>query len=286
MAGFVSFAKSVEPNNTPVDKVRGKPEKFAEHYNQAALFFNSQTPQEQAHIIGAFRFELSKVTVPAIRKRVVATLLNVSQSLAQAVATGLGIELPEEMPRAISKVPDPEVTASKALSLKALPGESGIATRKIAILIANGVDGKCVVRLTQALTAAGAVTRLLGSRLGTVMTQDGQSLEVDATLENSPAVLFDAMVLPDGAQAVDALAGDGHTLEFLKDQYRHCKTILVLGAAAGLLDKIGIARDPPWEGGDPGLIVSASGDDADAQAFIEAIAQHRHPARDTDPPPI
>ena len=33
------------------DKVRGKPEKFADHYTQATLFWNSQTPVEQAHIV-------------------------------------------------------------------------------------------------------------------------------------------------------------------------------------------------------------------------------------------
>jgi catalase len=61
-AGFVSFPEPVKQ-----DELRGHPEKFAEHYNQATLFFNSQTPEEQAHIAGAFRFELSKVTVPAVR---------------------------------------------------------------------------------------------------------------------------------------------------------------------------------------------------------------------------
>ena len=29
----------------------------------------------------------------------------------------------------------------------------------------------------------------------------------------------------------------GHAMEFLKDQYRHCKTILLIGAAAALLDR-------------------------------------------------
>ena len=91
--GFVSFPKAIESNNTPVDKLRGRPEKFAEHYSQAALFFASQTSQEQAHIVGGFRFELSKVTVPAIRRRVVSSLRNVSEDLAAAVASGLGIEL-------------------------------------------------------------------------------------------------------------------------------------------------------------------------------------------------
>ena len=71
--GFTSFPQPMEE-----DKVRGKPEKFADHYTQAALFYNSQTPVEQAHIVRAFRFELTKVQVPAIRERVVSQLANVN----------------------------------------------------------------------------------------------------------------------------------------------------------------------------------------------------------------
>ena len=284
-AGFVSFAQAIEPDNTPIDKLRGKPEKFAEHYSQATLFFESQTPQEQAHIIGGFRFELSRVTVPGIRQRMVSSLRNVSRVLAQAVAEGLGMALPEAMPRAIKNAPKPEIAASKALSLTALPGAGGIATRKVAILVAHGMAGQSVMPVMQALQAAGAVTRLLGSRLGTVTASGGEHFEVDATLENSPAVLFDALVLPDGAGGVEALLKDGHALEFLKDQYRHCKTILALGASSGLLQKLGISADLPSGEPDPGLILG-SADQDDCEAFIGALAKHRHPARDRDPPLI
>jgi catalase len=277
--GFTSFANAIEPDNTPVDKVRGKPEKFAEHYAQATLFFDSQTPPEQAHIIGGFRFELSKVTVPAIRQRVVSSLRNVSETLAKAVADGLGMELPEAMPRAAKPPAKPEVRVSKALSLTALPGDGGIATRQIAILMANGVDGGPIGALLDALHEAGAVVRLLGSRLGTIKGADGGTFEVDATLENSPSVLFDALVLPDGAEAADALSQDGHALEFLKDQYRHCKTILALGASSRLLQQAGIKSELPSGAEDSGLLI-----DGDAQAFIAALAKHRHPARDSDPP--
>ena len=283
-AGFVSFPKAIEADNAPVDKVRGRPERFAEHYSQAALFFESQTPQEQAHIIGGFRFELSKVTVPAIRERMVASLRNVSQALALCVAEGLGIDLPEPMPRAIKRTPKPEVTLSKALSLLALPGDGGVASRKIAVLIANGVEGESITAVMNALDEAGAVVRLLGSRLGTVTSEEGETFEVDATLENSPSVLFDALVLPDGTEAVQSLARDGHTLEFLKDQYRHCKTILALGASSRLLDKAGIDPQLPTGADDPGLILAASSEALDPQIFIAAVAQHRHPARDSDPP--
>jgi catalase len=188
------------------------------------------------------------------------------------------------MPRAIKRIPKPEVKASKALSLLALPGDGGVATRKIAIVVANGIEGESITAVMDALNEAGAVTRLLGSRLGTVTSEAGEAFEVDATLENSPSVLFDALVLPDGTEAVENLARDGHTLEFLKDQYRHCKTILALGASSMLLEKAGISPELPTGAEDPGLLVAASSEALDPQIFIAAVAQHRHPARDSDPP--
>ena len=287
MKGFVSFPKAIESDNTPIDKVRGKPEKFAEHYNQATLFFESQTPVERAHIKNAFRFELSKVTIPAIRKRMVSGLRNVSEELAAALADDLGLELPDAMPRATDKAPAPEISSSPALSLMALPGERGIATRKVAVLIADGIEGRSVSKIVDALTNAGAVTRLLSNRLGTLTSAEGTPFEADATLENSPPVLFDALVLSDGIDAVERLSKDGHTLEFLKDQYRHCKSILVLGAASKLLKKAGIFEVLPSGEPDPGLLVAKpDGYESAAVSFITAIARHRHPERDTDPPLI
>jgi catalase len=284
-AGFSSFPRAIEPNNSPVDKVRGKPEKFAEHYAQAKLFFESQTEVEKAHIKGAFRFELSRLTVPAIRMRMVSSLLNVSKELATGLANDLGIELPEPMPRALKTAPKGEIAASPALSLKALPGDGGVATRRIAILLADGIESEPITDLIEALTGAGAVTRLLGSRLGAVRSEDGEPLEIDATLENSPAVLFDALVLPGGTEAVDALCLDGRTLEFVKDQYRHCKTILALGNSSRILGKAGIPLTLSSGDADPGLLVEGQEEtDANPQSFIAAVGRHRHVERDRDPP--
>jgi catalase len=283
--GFVTFPSAIATNNQPVDKLRGKPEKFAEHYNQATLFFDSQTPVEKAHIIGAFRFELSKVTVPAIRKRMLSSLLNVSEELASAVAAGLGLELPDPMPRAVDTVPAPEIDESRPLSLMALPGDGGIATRKVAVLVADGVDAASIARIQAALTEEGAVTRLLGGRLGTFKGADGSSVEVDGTLENSPAVLFDGVIVPDGKEAAATLANSGQAMEFLKDQYRHCKTLLILGTGSALLQKAGIAESLPSGEADPGLLVPRAGRDG-VSAFISALAKHRHVERDQDPPAI
>jgi len=279
-AGFVSFPQPVEE-----DKVRGKPEKFAEHYLQARLFFESQTPVEQNHIIGAFRFELSKVTVPAIRERMVASLRNVSKPLAEAVAAGLGIALPDAIPKALPGPPTPEVKVSPALSMTALPGDGGIRTRKIAVLVADGVSGTTVKATVVALIEAGAVPRLVGKRLGPVTTTEKGELEAEASMENSPAVLFDALVLPGEQRAVNALLEDGHTLEFIKDQYRHCKSILIRGASVQLLERCGIPPLLPSGVADPGLIRSPEGKgEAALSSFIKAVGRHRHPERDRDPP--
>jgi catalase len=276
--GFVSYAKAISAANDPIDKVRGKPEKFAEHYNQATLFFNSQTDVEKAHIIGAFRFELSKVAMPAIRLRMLSSLVNVSSELASAVGEGLGLTVPAAMPKVMPEPVPAEIASSPALSLLAHPGDGSIVTRKVAILVANGVQTPVLETLLKALISAGAVVRLLGLRLGTYQGADGVDVEVDATLENSPSVLFDALVLPPG---IAALAGSGQAIEFVQGQYRHCKTILALGDATALLSEAGIEA----AASDPGLIVGEAGPAA-ASAFIAALGKHRHLARDQDPPNI
>ncbi len=278
-SGFVSFPEAIAE-----DKVRGKSEKFAEHYAQATLFFDSQTDVEKAHIAAAFRFELSKVGVPAIRRRMLSSLVNVSRELATQVAAGLGMEVPDAMPKAIANPEPPEVTVSPALSLMALPGERGIRTRQIAVLVEDGVHHASLADVHVALTEAGAVVHFVGPRVGMFVGDSGERIEANKSMENSPAVLFDALVVPDGSEAVEALAGNGHTMEFVKDQFRHCKPMLALGAGRELLDMAGLgsALDE-----DPGIVLAEGADTADiASAFIESIAAHRHPSRDSDPPLI
>ena len=83
--GFVTFP---HPLPASEDKLRGKPEKFADHYTQARLFYRSQSEVEQQHIVRAFRFELTRVQTQAIRERVVSQLVNVDPDLAAGVARG------------------------------------------------------------------------------------------------------------------------------------------------------------------------------------------------------
>ena len=275
-AGFVSFAQPLEG-----DKLRGKPEKFADHYTQATLFYDSQTAIEKAHIAGGFRFELSKLTVPAIRERMVSSLVNVSAELAAAVAAGLGIAVPKAMPKVLAHPAQAEVTRSAALSLLALPGDGGVRTRRVAILLADGVDSPSIATVQAALLAAGATVHLVASRLGPVKPVSGKPIFATGTLENSAPVLFDGLVLPDGAGGVAALGARIEVMDFISNQVRHGKTILVIGASKGLIERAGVAVTLANGDADPGILVTAATDAGPAaQAFIAALGSHRHPERE------
>jgi len=276
MQGFRSF-----PEPVAGDELRGKPEKFADHYTQARLFWKSQTPVEQAHIVNAFRFELTRVQTNAVRQRVVAMLANVDAELAGGVADGLGIEVPEPLPPVLKRPPAPEVQVSKPLSLMARPGEAGVRTRRIAVIVADGVHATSAAAVYAALADAGAAPRFVGPRLGTVETAAGRPIDVEITLSAAPAVLFDAVVLPDGDAAVAALAKDGYALEFVKDQLRHLKPILALGGSHALLARAGVPD------GAPGIVRAAPAEaDAAVAQFTKLVARHRVYERETDPPQV
>ncbi len=276
-AGYVPFPEPVQG-----DEVRGKPEKFAEHFNQARLFYQSQTSVEQAHIKAAYRFELSKVQIPAIRSRVLSMLRNVSQDLAQAIADDLGQALPPAMPPVLAETTLSEIDESPALSLLARPGTVGVQTRRVAIWVANGVDSKQAHSIFAALRQAGANPRLLGPRIGVFNSDDGSEIEAVASLETEPAVLFDGMVCPSGnSDFIRTFATDGRAVDFLKDQYRHCKTILLVGKASELLGVIGL---PAPKAAQAGIVVGTKGSASEVKQFIDQLTLHRHFSRESEPP--
>jgi catalase len=284
-AGRLGFTSFPEPRQEDDHKVRGKADRFADHYSQATLFWNSQTDVERQHIINAFRFELSKVQTAAVRERMVSGLVNVAPELAQAVADGLGMrELPPAMPKALDRDVTPEVAQSPALSLFARPGAEGIKTRRIAILVADGCEVEPLTDLAARLTSAGAVPRFVGSRLGVVTGDGGDELEVDAPIDAAPSVLHDAVVIAGGEAAAAMLMADGRVLEFVKDQYRHCKTIFAIGAGERVLSACDIDAALANGEADPGIIVGDA--ELSADAFITAVARHRRFARESDPPRV
>jgi len=122
------------------------------------------------------------------------------------------------------------------------------------------------------------VVRMVGQHIGPLMAADGAALDADASLDNHPSGLFDGAVVLGGAAAAEQLAADGRALEFLRDAYRHGKTLLGLGEGVQVFAAAGIDADP----NDGGLLLGGE----DAQAFIQALAKHRHPERETTPPKV
>jgi catalase len=163
----------------------------------------------------------------------------------------------------------------------ARPGDGGIRTRKVALLVADGVQGAPVLAMVAALTASRAVPTVIAPRLGPVATSDGKAVEAFGTLENSAPVLFDAVVLPDGKNGVAELARYPETIDFVGLHYRHGKTILALGDSGTLLEQSGAAETLPSGAADPGVVLAGVGELKDAATrFILALGKHRHPERE------
>lgn len=281
MSGYKSY-----PEPVAEDKVRGNPELFSDHYSQARLFWQSQSSAEQMHIINAFRFELTRVQTPAIRARVVSLLVNVNDVLAMGVANGLGIDIPSAMPLA-SDSPMPSYPPSPALSLLSRPGETGISTRRIAILINDGVNSEAVKRVYNDLLKEGAVPRLVGSRLGKVTTADDNTLDIEITLEAGPSVLYDGVIIIHDELLQKPILFDADALDFVRQQYRHCKPIYAIGSGMLLLDDAEVPLTLPDGASDPAIVIDKGKLQLTSLAkFKEALASHRSFLREQDPSPV
>ena len=156
------------------------------------------------------------------------------------------------------------------------------------MLVADGVDGDAVRTLVERLIGEGAVPRLVGIAARQRRDRAGDELAVDATRgDRRRPCCTTRWRVPDGKDAAQALAAWGHASEFIKEQYRHCKPILLLGDARATAEGAGVPMKLPTGEEDPGLLVQEDGDAGAAmEGFIAAIAAHRHFARYADPPPV
>jgi catalase len=282
--GFSSFNERIEAH-----KIRERSESFADHFGQAKLFFNSQTDVEKSHIVKALRFELGKVETTAIRVRMLGLLAQVDQQLAEKVAEGLGATVPPVIETPVNKGVSPEneasekhepqtiessVASSDALSMIRNPTNSPtIASRKVAIICADGVSESSVLNMKNALIENDAKGFVIAPHLGSVATDSDGAMAVDFSFLTASSVLFDAVYLPDGQQA-EALADDDAVIEFLNDAYKHCKVIGAEGNAVKILDKAAFASKINQKDG--GLILSDDKEKTSfAERFINAMTQHR-----------
>ena len=261
--GFESYYERVDAH-----KVRARSPSFLDHYSQATLFWNSQTEVEQQHIIEAISFELSKVTRPHIRERVIANVLpNISLTLAKAVAESHGLPVPESTTASAASLGRCSLKQSPSLSLMARPPQ-GIKYRQVAVLIANGMEDADLTNVRSRLEKEGAKPVLIAPSMAPVTTVKGASIKPDATLEGQPSVTMDAVIVIGGAGCADALAATGQGRYYLKEAYKHLKVIAALGEAKAVV----VAADLPTA--ETGMI-SGQETDAALDQFVTALSQHR-----------
>ncbi len=178
--------------------------------------------REKEHIVAAFRFELGelgelgKVNALAVRSRTVDELTYVNTELAQRVARGVGVPVPDG-----GREPGPYKSSSPALSLEAQRGDGSIRTRRIAVLVTDGVDAAQVTSAQvtsarEALAAEGAVVEAIAPADRSVTGSDGTEYRVDRALPTVAAALYDAVLVPADQGVVTDTAPGAAGDEFLR----------------------------------------------------------------------
>ena len=232
--GFRSFTQSSE-----CPKVRLRAESFADHFSQARLFFQSQSEVEQQHLMAAIVFELSKVTLPHIRERVLSLLPNIDPVLAEKVAAGLGVTPP---PASEPAAPVQDMEPSPALRIIGKYPSDPMG-RCLGLVVTDGADAKLVAALMAAAKKSGVAVKVIASRVNGVELSDGKHLPADAQIDGAPSVLFDTVALIASKDGAAELAGKACAIDFLKDAFGHLKAIGLSKDAATLAQKAGLAED-------------------------------------------
>lgn len=285
--GFVSYNERIDAK-----KIRARSRSFFDHFSQARLFFNSQSDAEKNHLIDALSFELGKVKIVEIRERMLGLLNHVDKGLAAAVAYALGLHIPTipltELNGSIPADADPadytpeqkegELAKSEALSMAGTLKDS-IATRKIAILAADGVDGKSLSKVKDALVAQGAIVHIIAPKLGTILSQEDQQINVDESFLTAASVLYDAVYLPGGTNSSATLEAEANAVHFLNEAFKHCKAIAADATAIQVLEATYFYKKLPDEYSEEtvlreGIMVSEDFSSL-VKLFIRMIAQHR-----------
>lgn len=208
--------------------------KFSEHFSQAQLFWNSLSEIERTHIIAALGFELDHCDDPIVYNRMVERLCDISLDLAVAVAEKAGAPTPTKQGR-----PNHGKKA-KGLSQfdftpEALGLEPTIASRMVAIIIADGFNLSEYEAVKGALTAAGAFCFTIGPKRQPVMPAGGgKGVAPDHHFEGMRSTLFDSVYIPGGSH-IDTLLKQGRVVHWVREAFGHCKAIGATGEAVRLV---------------------------------------------------
>ncbi len=277
--GFTSIASKLEGR-----QVREKSESFSDHFSQPALFYRSLTDTEKGHVASAYAFELGKCTYDHIKERMLYVIDQINSSLAQTVAAELGMTVPKEVDQPLNRAigadadiakyqPKPKknyLEESPALSQSNTRFDS-IATRQIAVLVADGFSMEDYRPMKKALESGNAFVKLIGLKGGTVTCSENMEHKIDAAIATTESVLFDAVYIPGGDKSIAALRKESKVKKFILETFKHCKAIAADGAAVDFLrDTISIELKA-----DKAIHLNAK-----PKEFVNSIAKHRNWARE------
>jgi catalase len=243
-------------------KVRERAASFDDHFSQATLFWNSMTPPERDHIVGAFSFELANCESDVVVGRMLENLANVDAELCGLVAQQLGQPAPRGKPTQ-------DAGSSPALSMKpSAPGP--IVGRVVGVIAGDGVDRNAIGALDKRLEAEDAVLHVLAPHGGTIAAKPrGSALTVHKSLLTAQSVQYDAVVVADGP-AADQFASDPFVGILLQEAYRHHKPIAAWGRGREVLAAFGIPLDAN------GVVVDERVDNGFGESLVESMGWHRH----------
>ncbi len=280
--GFTSFEERVDGN-----KIRKRSKSFFDHFSQPTLFYNSMSVHEKRHIQNAFAFELGKVKRIPIRQRMVDMLLEIDEELAKRVGDQLGL-IPEKLPQPITGSipadgnPDEHHSLKVELPISEAPSVSmanklpdNIKARRIAVLVADGVNDEAYTRLQKYLCEQDAMVQMIGPRHGFVTSRSGDQYPVDDSLLTASSVMFDAVYVPGGDSAKTLMEHHG-AIHFLAEAYKHCKPIGADENGVEVLKK----AIPTLKVPEDGVIT-----DGNLEDFVGAMMLHRFWEREMNPIP-
>ncbi len=246
------------------EKLRIRPESFADHYTQARLFWISMTEPEKRHIAGGFAFELGKCDQIKIRTRMLGHLENIDDELAGRVAKALGMEGTADKISPIVAVGNPK--PSMPLSQYAAAPET-LKGKKIGLLTTKGIDDKFYRTLLETAKTEGAMLEVIAPHAGPLELSSGDTIMPEHFLAGAPSVLFDTVVIAPSEQGVQVLMGQAAAIDWIRDAYAHLKVIGFNKVSVPMLEQANL--EPK---GDEG-IVSVEG--ADFDDFVNSAKKYR-----------
>ena len=107
----------------------------------------------------------------------------------------------------------------------------------------------------------------------------GRHIAVHHTMRGRPPVMFDALYVPGGDESVSTLCDDDEALRFVRETFRHGKSIAASGDGVQVLRVAGLPLpEDARQAALSGLILELprAGLGVLSAAFVAAIAQRRH----------